>query len=73
MRVGSGRISQELKARLDTPTATVPRTMGILSNSDSASQFSTQGHRIVVSNLQPSVTHEDIKVRSKITLILKTD
>lgn len=61
VRLGSGRISQELKARLDTPTAPVPRTMGILSNADGASQLSTQGHRIVVSNLQPSVTHEDIK------------
>lgn len=61
MRLGSGRISQELKARLDTPTAPLPRTMGILSSTDAAPPLSIQGHRIVVSNLQPSVTHEDIK------------
>lgn len=61
LRLGNGRISQELKARLDTPTTPVPRTMGILTNPNSAPQLSTQGHRIVVSNLQPSVTHEDIK------------
>lgn len=61
VRHGSGRISQELKARLDTPIVPTPRTMGILSNADTAPTLTTQGHRIVVSNLQTTVTHEDIK------------
>lgn len=58
------RMSQEMLARLDTP-APVPRSMGILSSQgpQPASMNADIGHRIVVSNLQPSVTHEDIKVR----------
>ncbi|GLH02796.1 hypothetical protein R5R35_012871 [Gryllus longicercus] len=56
-----GRMSSELKARLDSPNV-VPRTMGILSSSSNSTTTSTPtGHRIVVSNLQPSVTHEDIR------------
>uniref|UniRef100_A0A1B6DIL4 RRM domain-containing protein n=2 Tax=Clastoptera arizonana TaxID=38151 RepID=A0A1B6DIL4_9HEMI len=57
-----GKMSQELLARLDTP-ATVPRSMGIFSaqSNQLASIHADVGHRIVVSNLQPSVTHEDIK------------
>ncbi|XP_049786462.1 uncharacterized protein LOC126251785 [Schistocerca nitens] len=43
------RMSSELKARLDTPSS-VHHTPS-----------SSQGHRIVVSNLQPSVTQEDIR------------
>lgn len=54
-----GRMSSELKARLDSPNV-VPRTMGILSSSANSPSTPT-GHRIVVSNLQPSVTHEDIR------------
>lgn len=43
------RMSSELKARLDTPS------------SAHHTPSSSQGHRIVVSNLQPSVTQEDIR------------
>lgn len=43
------RMSSELKARLDT------------SSSVHHTPSSSQGHRIVVSNLQPSVTQEDIR------------
>lgn len=60
----AGRMSSELKARLDTPVVT-PRTMGILSAGSKSSGSTTStptGHRIVVSNLQTSVTHEDIRV-----------
>lgn len=57
----SSRISQEMKARLDTPAAPVSRSMGVLSQ-PSVPAPQPIGHRIVVSNLQPSVTHEDIKV-----------
>jgi len=61
----AGRMSSELKARLDTPVVT-PRTMGILSAGSKSSSSTTPstptGHRIVVSNLQTSVTHEDIRV-----------
>jgi len=60
----AGRMSSELKARLDTPVVT-PRTMGILSvgskSSSSTTPSTPTGHRIVVSNLQTSVTHEDIR------------
>ncbi|XP_021931285.1 uncharacterized protein LOC110835413 isoform X2 [Zootermopsis nevadensis] len=60
----AGRMSSELKARLDTPVVT-PRTMGILSVGSKSSTNTTPsaptGHRIVVSNLQTSVTHEDIR------------
>ncbi|XP_067013669.1 polymerase delta-interacting protein 3 [Anabrus simplex] len=58
-----GRMSSELKARLDTPPV-APRTMGILSaptSSAAATPPAPTGHRIVVSNLQPSVTQEDIR------------
>lgn len=60
-----GRMSSELKARLDTPTSS-PRTMGILSATStkpSTTPATPQGHRIVVSNLQTSVTQEDIRVK----------
>ena len=60
-----GRMSSELKARLDTPVVP-PRTMGILSSGTSktatTNTSTSTGHRIVVSNLQTSVTHEDIRV-----------
>ncbi|KAJ4441598.1 uncharacterized protein [Periplaneta americana] len=60
----AGRMSSELKARLDTPVV-APRTMGILSAGSKTSASTTPstpaGHRIVVSNLQTSVTHEDIR------------
>lgn len=62
--VMTGRMSSELKARLDTPVVT-PRTMGILSvgsKSANTTPSAPIGHRIVVSNLQTSVTHEDIRV-----------
>ncbi|KAJ9593033.1 hypothetical protein L9F63_015302 [Diploptera punctata] len=59
-----GRMSSELKARLDTPVVP-PRTMGILSSGSTktpaANTSTPTGHRIVVSNLQTSVTHEDIR------------
>jgi hypothetical protein len=63
-RVLAGRMSSELKARLDTPVVT-PRTMGILSSgskSTNSTPSAPTGHRIVVSNLQTSVTQEDIRV-----------
>ncbi|PNF26710.1 hypothetical protein B7P43_G03372 [Cryptotermes secundus] len=59
----AGRMSSELKARLDTPVVT-PRTMGILSAGSKSANTTPSapiGHRIVVSNLQTSVTHEDIR------------
>lgn len=56
----NSRMSQEMKARLDTPAIPVSRSMGVLSQ-PSVPVSQPVGHRIVVSNLQPSVTHEDIK------------
>lgn len=64
-------MSSELKARLDTPVVT-PRTMGILSAGSKSSSSTTPstptGHRIVVSNLQTSVTHEDIRVNCSLSV-----
>ncbi|CAG2062428.1 unnamed protein product, partial [Timema podura] len=66
----TGRMSSELKARLDT-TVPAPRSMGILGVATAAAKpkgpiavlgAPPVGHRIVVSNLQPTVTHEDIRV-----------
>jgi hypothetical protein len=64
----AGRMSSELKARLDTPIVT-PRTMGILSAGSKSTNTTPAptGHRIVVSNLQTSVTHEDIRVNHLIS------
>nr|CAD7577812.1 unnamed protein product [Timema californicum] len=65
----TGRMSSELKARLDT-TVPAPRSMGILGVATAAAKpkgpvavlgAPPVGHRIVVSNLQPTVTHEDIR------------
>ena len=70
----AGRMSSELKARLDTPVVT-PRTMGILSagsKSSSTTPSTPTGHRIVVSNLQTSVTHEDIRVNFPLSAAWKT-
>ncbi|XP_075220253.1 uncharacterized protein LOC142323852 isoform X1 [Lycorma delicatula] len=61
LRSHRSRISQEMKARLDTPAAPLSRSMGVLSQPSSVQTSQPTGHRIVVSNLQPSVTHEDIK------------
>ncbi|XP_039292155.1 polymerase delta-interacting protein 3 isoform X2 [Nilaparvata lugens] len=56
-------MSQEMRSRLDMPTSPVARSMhpAAAAPSMAASSASSQGHRIVVSNLHPKVTHEDIK------------
>lgn len=51
-------MSQEMRARLDTPAKSSQYGFAQAPQNPPPSL----GHRIVVSNLHPSVTHEDIKV-----------
>lgn len=60
---GSSR-SSNVHSRLDTYP--IDQTHGILGQSTTKTKVVVPaGHRIVVSNLQPTVTQDDIKVRFK--------
>lgn len=62
-----GQISQHktgVHARLDTPIKTT-QSQGIFAQTKTK-VIVPVGHRIVVSNLQPSVTQDDIRVSNKI-------
>lgn len=59
------RMSQQMRARLDTPSKS-----SFMYAPTPLSPPPLQGHRIVVSNLHPSVTHEDIKVLNVLLAVL---